>query len=148
MNQKALSRNSGRAQAIHLPVSRQTTKITITARARLLISSSGHAIFQVQKQYHYTALPTGNSIRLLELHYDYDEDKLIKNLITQKIDKALKNTAISYIRGDPTCIKYLLCPNDRPTDTVSNSYPDHASNLIGSDTDTPLSIEAHPPSYW
>lgn len=104
----------------------------MSARARLLLSSSGHTTLQVLEPYCYGALPE-DSIRLLELHSGANESELVGNLVTRRMDESPQYMALSYVWGDPTSTGHLLCAKDRPADSNSNFCTDHGPSDPGSD---------------
>jgi hypothetical protein len=130
--------NHGVGLAVAALAHRDSRQKTISARARLLLSSSGHTTLQVQEQYRYGALPE-DSIRLLELHSDHDENELFGSLVTRRIGEVPQYIALSYVWRDPTCAGYLFCQNGHPTDAGRNLCPDHASNIIDFVRTLPLS---------
>lgn len=102
----------------------------MSARAQLVHSSSGHITLRVLEEYCYAALPTPDSIHLLELQPGHSKNDLVGRLITLRIDEVLEYTAVSYIWGDPTYVKYLLCPSDVPTNPDRNTYTDYRQKIF------------------
>jgi hypothetical protein len=102
----------------------------MSVRTELVHYSSGHIILRVLEEYRYTTLPTRDSICLLELHPGHDENDLVGKLITLRIDEAPEYIAVSYVWGDPACVKYLLCPSDDPKNSNGKMCSDHGQKIF------------------